>query len=162
MRESMARLTPHFSADRAVREYTEQRYLPAAAAYHERAANKGAVGRQVVDWQHSLEQKWAALRFGEVKVATKDQQHVFEIQVYLDDLDPNAVQVELYANGVNDGEPVRQEMKRLRQLVGALGGYAYGATVSADRAATDYTARVVPKHSGVTVPLESTRILWQR
>jgi glycogen phosphorylase len=42
MRESMARLTPRFSANRAVREYTEQHYLPAAAAYRERAANKGA------------------------------------------------------------------------------------------------------------------------
>jgi len=34
MRESMARLTPRFSADRTVREYTEQHYLPAATAYH--------------------------------------------------------------------------------------------------------------------------------
>jgi starch phosphorylase len=43
MRESMAQLTPRFSAGRAVREYSEQHYLPAAAAYRERAANKGAV-----------------------------------------------------------------------------------------------------------------------
>ena len=71
MRESMARLTPRFSANRAVREYTEQHYLPAAAAYHSRVANKGAVGRQMVDWRHSLEQKWAALHFGEVKVETQ-------------------------------------------------------------------------------------------
>ena len=35
MRESMARLTPRFSANRTVREYTEQYYLPAAAAYRE-------------------------------------------------------------------------------------------------------------------------------
>ena len=54
MRESMARLTPRFSANRAVREYTEQHYLPAAAAYRERAANKGAMGRQMVDWQHAV------------------------------------------------------------------------------------------------------------
>src|SRR5581483_10196165 len=40
MRESMARLTPGFSADRTVREYTEQLYLPAAAAYRTRAADK--------------------------------------------------------------------------------------------------------------------------
>ena len=46
MRESMARLTPRFSADRAVREYTEQHYLPAAAAYRDRAANKGGIGKQ--------------------------------------------------------------------------------------------------------------------
>ena len=71
MRESMARLTPRFSANRAVREYTEQHYLPAAAAYRERTADKGAMGRQMVDWQHSLEQKWGTLHFGEVKVETR-------------------------------------------------------------------------------------------
>ena len=71
MRESMARLTPRFSANRTVREYTEQHYLPAATAYHLRIANKGAIGRQIVDWQQSLEQKWATLHFGEVKVATR-------------------------------------------------------------------------------------------
>ena len=72
----------------------------------------------MVDWQHALEQKWAALRFGEVKVETDGEQHVFEVQVYLDDLDPEAVRVELYADGVNGDGPVRQEMKRVRQLVG--------------------------------------------
>ena len=68
MRESMARLTPRFSANRSVREYTEQHYLPAASAYRERAANKGAIGRQMVDWRQSLEQKWTTLHFGEVKI----------------------------------------------------------------------------------------------
>ena len=158
----MARLTPRFSANRTVREYTEQHYLPAAAAYRERAADKGAVGRQMVDWQHALEQKWAALRFGEVKVETDGEQHVFEVQVYLNDLDPNAVRVELYADGVNGGDPVRQEMKRVRQLAGAAGGYVYSAAVSAARPAADYTARVIPQRSGVAVPLEAARILWQR
>ena len=47
MRESMARLTPRFSTNRAVREYTEQYYLPAAAAYRARAADKGAFGVRV-------------------------------------------------------------------------------------------------------------------
>ena len=55
MRESMARLTPRFSTNRAVREYTEQHYLPAATAYRERAADKGAIGAQLVDWRHALE-----------------------------------------------------------------------------------------------------------
>ena len=71
MRESMARLTPRFSANRAVREYTEQHYLPAAATYRERAADKGAVGRNIVNWEHTLKEKWATLRFGEVKVQTQ-------------------------------------------------------------------------------------------
>ena len=108
MRESMARLTPRFSAHRAVREYTEQRYLPAATAYQERAANKGAVGRQMVDWKHSLEQKWATLHFGEVKVETRGEQHTFEVQVCLNGLDPQAVRVELYADGIKGGDFVRR------------------------------------------------------
>jgi starch phosphorylase len=162
IRESMARLTPQFSANRSVREYTEQHYLPAAASYRARAANKGAAGRQVVDWQQSLEQKWAELRFGEVKVETRGKQHVFEVQVYLNDLDPKAVRVELYADGVNGGSPARQEMKRGRQLVGAVSGYIYSVTLSAARPATDYTARLIPNYDSVAVPLEAAQILWQK
>jgi starch phosphorylase len=162
MRESMARLTPRFSADRTVREYTEQHYLPAAAAYRERAADKGKVGRQMVDWRHPLEQKWATLHFGEVQIATDSERHVFKVEVYLNDLDPNAVRVEIYADGMDGGAPVRQEMKRGQQLDGASGGYLYSAAVSAARPPADYTARVIPHFDGVAIPLEDARILWQR
>ena len=162
MRESMARLTPRFSASRAVCEYTEQHYLPAASAYRARAVDKGAIGMDVVNWRRALAQKWTALRFGDVKLETDGKQHVFEVQVYLDDLDPEAVRVELYADGVGGTAPERVEMKRVRQLVGAVNGYAYRAGVPATRPATDYTARVIPYRDGVAIPLEDTRILWQR
>jgi starch phosphorylase len=162
MRESMARLTPRFSASRTVREYTEQHYFPAATAYRARAADKGAVGRQMVDWQHHREQKWATLHFGAVKVETRGEQHVFAVQVCLKDLDPKAVRVELYADGVMGSAPVRQEMKRVRQPAGASGGYVYSAAVSAARPPADYTARVIPHGDGVAIPLEDARILWQR
>lgn len=162
MRESMARLTPRFSANRTVREYTEQHYLPAAITYRKRAEHKGAVGRQVVEWLHMIEQTWAALRFGEVKIETKGKKHAFEAQVYLNDLDPKAARVELYADGVNGGGPVRQEMKLVRQPSDADGSYLYRAQVPASRPATDYTARVIPYYDGVAVPLEEAHILWQR
>jgi starch phosphorylase len=162
MRESMARLTPRFSADRAVREYTEQHYLPAAAAYRARAAATGALGRQMVTWRHTVDQRWAALRFGTVTVETDGTDHAFEVQVFVQDLDPEAVRVELYANGLNDDGPVRRQMTRLRRVEGADGGHVYGARVPATRPATDYTARIIPHHEGVAVPLEIARILWQR
>jgi starch phosphorylase len=162
MRESMARLTPRFSADRAVREYTEEHYLPAAAACHSRVSDKGAIGKQMVDWRHGLEQKWAGLRFGQLGVETKGQQRVFSVQVYLDGLDPRAVQVELYADAVHGGNPERQEMKLVGPLAGAMGGYDYSAAVSVARPPNDYTARVIPHCNGVVIPLEDARILWQR
>jgi starch phosphorylase len=162
MRESMARLTPRFSADRAVREYTEQHYLPSAAAYRERAANQGAIGKQMVDWQHAVDRKWDSLRFGDLQVETNAGHHLFNVEIFLIDLDPNAVRVELYADGINGGDPVREEMKCARPLPDPSRGCIYRATVPAARPARDYTARVIPQRSGVAVPLEFARILWQR
>ena len=162
MRESMARLTPRFSANRTVREYTELHYLPAAAAYRARTADKGALGKQLLNWCETLDQKWAALHFGEVKVETSGDQHAFDIQVYVGELDPNAIWVELYADGTPGVAPVRLETPRIRQLVGAVGGYLYRGSVPATRPPTDYTARIIPHRDGVAVPLEAARILWQR
>jgi starch phosphorylase len=163
MRESMAQLTPRFSASRAVREYSEQHYLPAATAYRERAANKGAVGRQVVDWQHAVDRTWGARCASEnLRVETNADHHVFEVEIFLNDLDPNAVRVELYADGINGGDPVRVEMKCAQSQPDASRGCVYRATVPAARPAKDYTARVIPQRSGVAVPLECGRILWQR
>jgi starch phosphorylase len=162
MRESMARLTPQYCSSRTVREYTEQHYLPAAESYLARAADNGAIGVRVVKWRHALEQKWAALRFGAVKVETDGEQHIFEAQVYFHDLDPDAVQVELYADASDGDGPVRQEMKRIHERVGAAGWYVYGAQVSAARSAKSYTPRILASRNEVSVPLEAAWILWQR
>jgi starch phosphorylase len=162
MRESMARLTPRFSATRAVREYTEKYYLQAASRYLERAGDKGKIGENIVRQRRALDQGWAALRFGEAKIETRGEQHVFEVHVYLNDLDPKLVCVELYADGVGGGDPVWQEMECVGQSAAAPGCFVFSASVSAARRSTDYTARVTSHSDGVAVPLEDARILWQR
>ncbi len=162
IRESMAQLTPHFSANRAVIEYTEQYYIPAAETYNRRAAGKCIAGAELVNWKQTLEKKWANLRFGDFKVETAEEQHLFSVQVYLDGLDPDNVRVELYADGVDGSDPLTQSMILGQQLVGAENGYIYNAQVPAARPASDYTARVRPYHPCVAVPLESALILWQR
>ncbi|MEP6717147.1 MAG: alpha-glucan family phosphorylase, partial [Terriglobia bacterium] len=158
MRESMARLTPQFSASRAVTEYTEKHYIPAAAAYSARAADQGAAGKRVVDWQKALEQGWGTLRIGEVKVKTDRDHHAFEVQVCNGQLDPNALQVELYADGIDGNLPLTWEMNRLNSGEACL----YGAQAPAARPYSDYTVRVIPRFSGAAVPLEAGQILWQR
>ena len=151
MRKSMATLTPRFSADRAVREYTESHYLPCAAEYAERAAGKGAQGREIVRWQRDVERSWPALRFGAIHVETRDHRHNFEVEVELNGLDPAEVRVELYADGA---PPERHEMER-------IGANRYRAQVPAPRWVNDYTPRIVPRHDGVSVPLHSPHIVWQ-
>ncbi len=162
MRESMARLTPRFSASRTVTEYTEQHYIPLAAGYRERARDKGAAGREVVNWRRALEQNWATLHFGEVKNWTEERQHVFEAQVHLGNVDPTALQIELYAEALNGGRSERHEMRCVSAPAGVAGGCVFRAAVPATRPVTDYTPRAIPKKDGVAVPLETAKILWQR
>jgi starch phosphorylase len=95
-------------------------------------------------------------------VEARGGQQIFEVQVGLQGLDPKAVRVELYANGINGNPPVRQEMTRLHPLADESGGYVYSATVSEPRPPSDFTARVMPRFDGVAIPLEDERILWQR
>ena len=97
-----------------------------------------------------------------MKVETRDGKHIIEVQVSLHGLDPKAVRVELYADGIKENPPVRQEMTCLHPLADESGGYVYSATVSAARPSADYTARVMPRCDGVAIPLEDPRILWQR
>jgi starch phosphorylase len=162
MRESMARLTPLYSASRAVRQYTEQYYLPAATVYSKRAIDKGKEGQRFAGWLHILNYHWENLRFGEMKIETNDGQHIFEVQVYVDDIDINAVRIELYAEGINGDDPLHQEMKCIRELVGAVSGHVYHTAVDADRPASDYTARIIPYNDDVAIPLEANHILWQK
>ncbi|MGC2233344.1 MAG: alpha-glucan family phosphorylase, partial [Candidatus Acidiferrum sp.] len=160
MRESMARLTPAFSTNRVVRQYTEDHYLPASAAFAERAANGGALGANLLHWQAELSTHWPTLRFGSATLEHSEQKYFFQVQVYLDDLDPEAVTVELYADGQNGDTPVREVMSRGERLVGSANGFLYTARIPAARPATDYTPRLVPSHPGALVPLETSFILW--
>jgi glycogen phosphorylase len=84
--------------------------------------------------------------------------------VYLDKLDPDAVRVELYGDGVMGSAPAPQEMKRVRHLAGR--GWwlrlPRGCISAVRPPAADYTPRVIPYRAGVAIPLEEARILWQR
>jgi starch phosphorylase len=161
IRESMARLTPAFSASRCVREYIEKHYAPLAAAYLRRSSDGQGMAESLLNWQHQLSAHWSKLRFGAVRVDTVGEEHRFQAQVYLDKMNPDAVQVELYAEAINGTEPVRQTMVRGESLVGE-NAWRYSAIVRADRPAGDFTPRVIPRHPAAFIPLESAQILWYR
>ncbi len=162
MRESMARLTGAFSANRAVRQYTEEHYLPAAKSSLDRAKDGGAEGKAILDWQRQVDEHWFRLRFGALNVESDQNRHVFTVPVYLDELNIDAVRVELFAEGGHSLPPVRQTMSRGQMLAGTGNTFSFSATVAADRPADDFTPRIMPYHPAALVPLECGRILWYR
>ncbi len=161
IRESMALLTPAFSANRAVRQYTEEHYLPAAAAYSARAQSLGKAGSSVLAWQRDIVRRWKDVHFGQMKVITKDNELIFEVEVSLAGIDPSFVRVELFADARDGEAPVRQQMHRKAFHPGTTFAYTYSATMPGTRSEIDFTPRIVPHHPKA-LPLEIDRVLWQR
>jgi starch phosphorylase len=162
IRESMARLTPEFSATRAIREYTENHYLPAASGYRERAASDSALGVGLLCWQKEIDRHWNTVHFGTLKIETHDGQHFIQVEVLPGNLNPDQLTVELYADSVQGGQPVLEVMIAPKPSADSPGVMIYSAHVSTTRPASDYTARIIPHHSNASVPLEARQILWQR
>lgn len=163
MRESMACLTGRFSTNRMLRQYTENYYLPAAAAHRERCADQAHLAHDLRDWTERVRHHWPQLRVGTVTRETTGAQHHIVAHVYLDGLDVEDVRVELYAEPASvGGLPERRVMQRGEPLLGALGAYHYEAWVESLRPIAHYTVRILPFHPQARLPLELGLIHWER
>jgi len=157
----MSQLTPRFSADRTVREYTEQHYLPAATAYLDRFSNKGDKGKRIAGLLCNLDQKWGSMHFGEVKIISVKTimklkfRSISVISILI------TLQVDLFANGIDSKGHEVKKMTKGTKIEGTDNAYYYNASVASGRPATDYTPRVIPNLPGISVPLETNLILWQ-
>jgi glycogen phosphorylase len=143
VRQSMAELTPLYSTNRAVKEYTEKYYLPMAQNYQKRIANNGKIATEIVIQKNDLKDLFSKLRFENFKAVTKENQHYFEIQLQ----NAHSIQVQLYAEG-QAPIPMKQE------------GCRFACSVDTKCPITDFTVRAVPFLAQASVPLESSEILW--
>ena len=86
------------------------------------------------------------MSFGDLQIETRDGQHHFRVEVIFGGVDPQAVQVELFAAGPED-RAWRQPMARGDKLPDREGGYLFTAQVPATRPASDFTPRLIPYFS---------------
>jgi len=70
------------------------------------------------------------------------------------------VRVELCAEPMGGGDPVREPMSREPKGLGRASLYV--CAVPASRPAWHYTPRVVPHHTRARVPLEGLLIFWYK
>ena len=161
VRESMASLTPHFSSNRMVREYLETCYLPLHARVSERLHDEAHQARELARCSQRLQTHWERIHFGNIDIGQEGNRISARIQAYLDDIDPDHVRVELYAEPLDGASPERRVLERREPLAGAVNGYLYVTEFETDRPAWHYTARIVPACEGLSVPLELPLILWQ-
>jgi starch phosphorylase len=159
MRTSMAYLTTQFSSNRMLREYVDRLYLTAAQNYRKRAADQANESVRLSCWRESLEANWQKLHFGRLDVQRDGKDYTISITAYLDELDPKAVQVQLYAEPQDSGGAEIHVME-IAQSVGTPNSYIYRARIPTRRPAEHYTPRIIPYFDGAATPLEAAQILW--
>ena len=116
--------------------------------------------RALSEWYRGLHRHWHAIRWGNLDVQADAGVHAFRLQVYLGDIEPDAVNVQLYAEGASSGGADVHPMRRDHALSGAAGGFLYVADVPAGRAASDYTPRIIPANPAARIPAEANFIRW--
>jgi len=162
MRASMTTLTPYFSANRMVREYTERFYLPLADRFHHRAANNAELGRSLTKWLARLDDLWSKIHVVHVEIEQRDGMYFFSLQIYLGDLTAQDVSVEVFSEPTKSDVDNVHEMQIDHPLPGTVNGFVYRLTMPATRPISDYTPRIRPNHPDCLIPLETQHILWVR
>ncbi len=160
IRRSLAQLTPRFSSNRMLAEYLERLYLPAAEAYGLRSGEHIKNARELSAWYRHLRRRWQEIHWGNVDRSPEGDSLVVRAQVYLGEIDADAVRVQLYSDAGPAGTPECVEMQRDHALSGAAGGYLYVARLAGDRAACRYTPRVVAHDPRARIPAEANFIRW--
>jgi starch phosphorylase len=157
VRASLSRLAPRFSANRMVREYVERVYQPAETELETRTP-RAAI--ELAAWEERLRAHFSLIRWGRLTIDAEDRQWRISVEVYLDDLDPEDIAVELYADATADGPVVREPMEAERPLPGTAHGHVYVCRVAARRPAADFTPRVLATHGNVRAPRELPLVSW--
>jgi len=162
IRESMARLTPIFSASRSLREYAEDYYLGSATSVPDRIRGGREMAESMLAWHDKVDHQWGEVSFVEVAMEERfGVEHVlvklFSGPFYVDEL-----RVQLYANPLDSNDDSIVDMVLDASSHPDAAVKCYCAEVPKGRQFQDYTARVTPCRPGWFLPLEVKQILWQR
>ena len=161
IRASMSKLVPRFSANRMIQEYVEKMYLPAFKALKKRIAGGREMAEKLERIEIELKDLWHELHWGNINVKKEPDGLSFDVQLYLGDISPDFIRVQLYADPVGSKEAVKHVMKRKTAMCGGKNGYIYSCRIKTERSSADFTPRVVPFYPDVFIPAELNLINWR-
>jgi starch phosphorylase len=161
IRRSMSQLTPMFSSNRMLRDYTEKLYLPALQDFKLRCDNKAALAKTLCKWDSCLHTHQDKIHWGDLRIYMDDETSHFAVSVYFGDIPANYLQVQLYADSSNQKElAICLDMQCAASIPGSLNGFVFHGELQTQRAIEHFTPRVIGLHDTAYVPAENPLICW--
>ncbi|MDD2706989.1 MAG: alpha-glucan family phosphorylase [Verrucomicrobiae bacterium] len=169
MRESIRSVSPVFNTWRMVQEYAETFYIPAAAGKTRLMASNYKEARELAEWKKDVRRAWPQVAVREIAC---DHPHPFGIvvgekisiraKVFLGEINPDNVLVEVYYGEANDGE-LSQPATNFLEMKNrdSDGSYWYTGTIDAtESGAYGFNVRVLPTHRNLNQKHELRLFAW--
>ncbi len=153
MKEAMKMAIMDFSSDRMVREYSSRFYIPAAKNFKTLTEDSAEKAKELALTQSRLSSLWSKIHLSRPQLTTEPDFTVGDtfritIEVYLGELTPDEVEVQVYHGKVRTSvklEGSRAENMWLQETI-SEGVHIYACTITcSDSGRFGYTARVIPK-----------------
>ena len=168
MKRSLKLLSPAFSTNRMLWEYSERYYVPAARCYERMSRDGLAKAREVAAWKSVVERGWAGVKVESVEEGRSGAHRVGEgfilaATVRLGEVSPKDVAVEAYHGPLDATREVRRGQAVPLSLESSLAGgrHRYAGTISCDRSGMQgYSVRVRPSHPEACDLLGTGLMTW--
>jgi starch phosphorylase len=170
MKAAMSEHAGVFNTNRMVRDYTEQCYMPSAERSVRLRQNELERPRALAAWKARVRTQWPAVRIQRVwadraqneELQVGDQLQV-QAEVYLGDLKPTDVAVELYF-GQLDAQGLIVDAQVLPTLIAqskGKGTHVFAGAITCQTSGQHgYTMRILPQHEDMGNPFEMRLICW--
>jgi starch phosphorylase len=173
MKATMKAVCPPFNTHRMLREYTEKYYIPACRRYELLSGSDMQPVKAFAEWKARIHRHWSQVRVesvesdipAEVKVGMANE---IITQIYLGELTPDDVAVELYYGSVDAGgeilSPRITEMETQESPNPSPqpnGMYTFVKQLTCQSSGMQgFTVRIVPRHPEQVQPFETGLIRW--
>jgi glycogen phosphorylase len=168
MKRSISELTPLFSTNRMVAEYTEKFYVPASQAFLDLGANAMARAKAALVWRDKLRAAWPQVKIVKVTDDAKTKNNLgftFTVRALVDlgKLSPDEARVQVLAGQVSGSRDLTQVSVSNLELVGQEDSLSVfeGQVTNDIPGHRGYTVRIVPYNPDVAVPSEINLVSWE-
>jgi glycogen phosphorylase len=168
MKANIASLCYFFNTNRMVAEYTERFYMPLVDRYRRLSDGDFVRARSLAAWRRRTQNSWSQIRVESVDGDLPTELRVGQsfratARVYLGNLKPEDVRVELYVGLVNaSGDLVAGEAVPMHMAVPLdENSYRYEAETKRRMSGQHgYTVRVLPHHPDLVTLFQTGMVRW--
>ncbi len=168
MKSSMINLCPIFNANRMVREYFENSYLPSFKRFNKMNKVNAEKAKELAKWKSYMKGNWGNIKITNISAKKSKEISVgteFDVyaDIYLDSFKPEDVQVQIYFGSVNSQMKIIDAVSipMENRVPGNGGNYTFVGKIACKNSGRHgYSLRILPKHEYQNNLFETGLILW--